>query len=149
MDTDIKYIDLRNETLNTIREAMKIASHLGSAEFVFYVKPTFVSGGFLSTKLIKLVTEAPPAGNQLLLNYMGLKNLKKTVDFAKSVLVNDGEAFVEEKHEPVVHTASAEALEEAAPTLETTEETETETTKKRGRKKALTTEEVTLTEGEE
>jgi hypothetical protein len=39
----------------------------------------------------------------MLLNFMGLKNLKKTLDFAKSILGETGEVEVEERYEPVVH----------------------------------------------
>jgi hypothetical protein len=40
--------------------------------------------------------ETPPS-SQFLLGLVDLKNLKKTVDFAKKMLVDDGEATVEER----------------------------------------------------
>jgi hypothetical protein len=121
-DKDIKLVDLSKENLNTVKEAVRIASTIGATGFRFYVNPSFVKNGLVVTKIVPMLTEPPPK-SQMLLNFAGLKNLKKTLDFAKAVLGEDGEVTVEEKHEPVVHATSA--VEEAAATIaeEPSEET--------------------------
>jgi hypothetical protein len=54
------------------------------------------------------------------MRFTDLKNLKKAVDFAKKVLVNDGEALVEEKTEPFIHaTAAVEEMATDAISVET------------------------------
>jgi hypothetical protein len=101
-DKDIKLVDLSKENLNTVKEAIRIGSALGATDFRFYVNPSFVKNGLVITKIVPLITEPPPK-SQMLLNFMGLKNLKKTLDFAKSILGETGEVEVEERYEPVVH----------------------------------------------
>lgn len=152
-DKDIKFVDLSKENLNTVKEAIRIASSLGAAGFRFYVNPSFVKNGLVITKIVSLITEPPPK-SQMLLNFAGLKNLKKTLDFAKSVLGEDGEVEVKERFEPVVHAVKAveeavaeKTAEEVAaegPSVEETEtaessaEVNTETTKRRKTKKITT-----------
>ena len=146
MESDIKLVDLTKENLNTVKEAIKIASSLGPTGFKFFVSKNFIRHGLVVTKIVPLSGDAPPK-SQLLMRFTDLKNLKKAVDFAKRVLVNDGEALVEERTEPVIHaTAAVEEMTTDALSLETeTTEVETsipedssstETSKKRGRKKA-------------
>lgn len=161
-DKDIKLVDLSKENLNTVKEAIRIGSAIGATDFRFYVNPSFVKNGLVITKVVPLITEPPPK-SQMLLNFAGLKNLKKTLDFAKSILGESGEVEVEERFEPVVHAvklmeeavaAEAVAAEEtAAETLaeaeevaeeepESTEaviELSTEVSKRRKSKKAAAT----------
>lgn len=160
MESDIKLVDLTKENLNTVKEAIKIASGLGPTGFKFFVSKNFIRHGLVVTKIVPLSGDAPPK-SQLLMRFTDLKNLKKAVDFAKKVLVNDGEAIVEEKAEPVIHaTAAVEEME--TETAESTTEPATaesgptdsldlsaeETPKKRGRKKTTTEVEVESTEEE-
>jgi hypothetical protein len=100
MDTDIKMVDLRKESLNNAKEAIRLASAMGAKNFKLFVNSTFVRNGLINGKIVPLSIEAPPK-TQLLLNLTDLKNLKKTVDFAKKMLVDDGEATVEEKEIPL------------------------------------------------
>jgi hypothetical protein len=135
-DTDIKNVDLRKETLNTVKEAIRIASAINPLEFIFYVNPNFVKNNLITTRIVKVVTEAPAFLDNPI-DYLALKNLKNTLDFAKKVLVEDGEAIVVEKAEPsnpVEESSPVADIPEAAETA--TEETPTETTKKRARKKS-------------
>ena len=110
METEIKLVDLRKENLGTVNQAIKIASTLGATNFNFFVNPSFIKNGLVTTKIVPIITTAPPASQEVL-DFTALKNLKKTVDFAKKVLVEDGEVTVTEKDEPVVHatTLAAEA----------------------------------------
>ncbi|NDB81556.1 MAG: hypothetical protein EB127_02220 [Alphaproteobacteria bacterium] len=147
-DKDIKFVDLSKENLNTVKEAIRIASSIGASGFRFYVNPSFVKNGLVITKIVSLITEPPPK-SQMLLNFAGLKNLKKTLDFAKSVLGEDGEVTVEEKHEPVVHATTAveeapavldeEAPADATPATDAEDSAEVEPAKKRKTKKATAT----------
>lgn len=125
MDTDIKLIDLRKENLNNVKEAIRLASALGAKNFKLFVNPMFVRNGLVSPRIVPMSIEAPP-GSQFLLSLVDLKNLKKTVDFAKKMLVDDGEATVEEKEIPVVLSASVAAA--AAPVVATVIEPEKLTT---------------------
>lgn len=142
MESDIKLVDLRKQSLKVVKESIKIAESLGAAAFRFYVNPTFIKNGLVVTSIVKLVGEVPPA-TQYLIDFAGLKNLKATVDFAKKVLVDDGEANVEEREE-LSYSSSSEEITEEEPvqdaedsqeTLVIEEETPT-LPKKRGRKKA-------------
>lgn len=159
-DKDIKLVDLSKENLNTVKEAIRIGSAIGATGFRFYVNPSFVKNGLVITKIIPLITEPPPK-SQMLLNFTGLKNLKKTLDFAKSILGEDGEVEVEERFEPVVHAVKAveeavaaeqaepateptaeETAEEEVESAETATESTTEPSKRRKSKRvAATTEE--------
>jgi hypothetical protein len=114
VDTDIKLVDLRKENINTVREAIKIASSLGAADFLLYVNPNFVKNGLVVTKVAKLVTTDPP-NTQEILNFVGLKNLKNTLDFAKKVLGATGEVTVPDEIEDAAPiTAPAEKTDESA-----------------------------------
>jgi hypothetical protein len=125
MEADIKLVDLRKETLGTVREAIKVAATLGPAGFKFYVNKNFIKNGLIITKIVPVTGDEPPK-TQDILNYMGLKNLKKTLEFAKKVLVEDGEVTVEEKFATVVHaTEVADPKIEASPS-ETLSETAAE-----------------------
>ena len=119
-DKDIKLVDLSKENLNTVKEAIRIGSAIGATGFRFYVNPSFVKNGLVITKVVPLITEPPPK-SQMLLNFAGLKNLKKTLDFAKSILGESGEVEVEERFEPVVH--AVKAVEEAVAAEEAAAET--------------------------
>ena len=114
MDTDIKLIDLRKENLNNVKEAIRLASALGAKNFKLFVNPMFVRNGLVSPRIVPMSIEAPPS-SQFLLSLVDLKNLKKTVDFAKKMLVDDGEATVEEKEILVV--IPAPVAEAAAPVV--------------------------------
>lgn len=152
MESDIKLVDLRKQSLKVVKESIKIAESLGADAFRFYVNPTFIKNGLVITSIVKLIAEAPPA-TQYLIDFAGLKNLKATVDFAKKVLVDDGEATVEEREETStpVHSenASQELHEEETKYADETEDTPlaAEATlaspKKRGRKKAVAESEAT------
>jgi hypothetical protein len=96
METDIKLIDLRKENLNNVKEAIRLASALGAKNFKLFVNPMFVRNGLVSPRIVPMSIETPPS-SQFLLGLVDLKNLKKTVDFAKKMLVDDGEATVEER----------------------------------------------------
>lgn len=122
-DKDIKLVDLSKENLNTVKEAIRIGSAIGATGFRFYVNPSFVKNGLVITKVVPLITEPPPK-SQMLLNFAGLKNLKKTLDFAKSILGESGEVEVEERFEPVVH--AVKAVEEAVAAEEAAAETPAE-----------------------
>ena len=143
MESEIKLVDLRRETLATVREAIKIASSIGAGGFKFYVDKNFVKNGLVVTKIVPLSTDVPPA-SQLMLNFAGLKNLKKTLDFAKKILGDAGEVeVVERTPAPVVATveeaasaAEPEAAEAPAEEAPIAEEVAAEPTKKKGRKKA-------------
>jgi len=147
MESEIKLVDLRRETLATVREAIKIASSMGAGGFKFYVDKNFVKNGLVVTKIVPLSTDVPPP-SQLLLNFAGLKNLKKTLDFAKKILGEAGEVEVTERTPHVADAApvAAPAAEEVvveAPTeaaveeAEVAEEAVADAPKKRGRKKAV------------
>lgn len=143
MESEIKLVDLRRETLATVREAIKIASSIGAGGFKFYVDKNFVKNGLVVTKIVPLSTDVPPA-SQLMLNFAGLKNLKKTLDFAKKILGDAGEVeVVERTPAPVVATieeaasaAEPEAAEAPAEEAPIAEEVAAEPAKKKGRKKA-------------
>jgi hypothetical protein len=146
MESDIKLVDLRKQSLKVVKESIKIAESLGADAFRFYVNPTFIKNGLVITSIVKLIAEAPPA-TQYLIDFAGLRNLKATVDFAKKVLVDDGEATVEEREETTTRAHSEEASQELHEE-ETKDADETEDTpvvsevamaspKKRGRKKAV------------
>jgi hypothetical protein len=96
METDIKLIDLRKENLNNVKEAIRLASALGAKNFKLFVNPMFVRNGLVSPRIVPMSIETPPS-SQFLLGLVDLKNLKKTVDFAKKILIDDGEATVEER----------------------------------------------------
>lgn len=147
MESEIKLVDLRRETLATVREAIKIASSMGAGGFKFYVDKNFVKNGLVVTKIVPLSTDVPPA-SQLLLNFAGLKNLKKTVDFAKKILGEAGEVEVAEKTPHVADAAPVAAFvpaetaveapaEAAVEEAEIAEEAVADVPKKRGRKKAV------------
>lgn len=144
MESEIKLVDLRKETLATVREAIKIASSMGAGGFKFYVDKNFVKNGLVITKIVPLSTDSPPS-SQLMLNFIGLKNLKKTLDFAKKILGEAGEVEVTERTAPIVDaTPVAAAVEEVAvetpaepvEEVQTAEEVVADAPKKRGRKKA-------------
>jgi len=133
VDTDIKVVDLRKETLNTVKEAIRIASAINPLEFVFYVNPHFVKNNLITTRIVKVVTEAPTLLDNPI-DYIALKNLKNTLDFAKKVLVEDGEASVKEQE--VIHEApalKAELVEDAP--MEDGIAPEIETPKKKNKRK--------------
>ena len=117
MEADIKLVDLRKETLGTVREAIKVAATLGPAGFKFYVNKNFIKNGLIITKIVPVTGDEPPK-TQDILNYMGLKNLKKTLEFAKKVLVEDGEVTVEEKFVAVVHATQVADPKMDAPAAE-------------------------------
>ena len=152
MESDIKLVDLRKQSLKVVKESIKIAESLGADAFRFYVNPTFIKNGLVITSIVKLIAEAPPA-TQYLIDFAGLRNLKATVDFAKKVLIDDGEATVEEREETPtpVHSekASQELHEEETKDADETQDTPAvaEATlaspKKRGRKKAAAESEAT------
>jgi hypothetical protein len=134
MESDIKLVDLRAQSLRVVKECIKIAESLGATSFRFYVNPTYIRNGLIVTSIVKLIGEAPP-DTQYLIDLAGLKNLKATVDFAKKVLIDDGEANVEEREElfvPVVPRATEESEKEQD---STPMPTQTPAPKKRGRKK--------------
>jgi len=108
MESEIKLVDLTKENVSTVNDAIRLASGMTPTNFLFYVKKNLVRNGLVTTKIVPMSTEAPPTTGYLI-NYEGLKNLKKTLDFAKKILGDDGEVAVDEKSEPVVH-----AVEEAA-----------------------------------
>jgi hypothetical protein len=116
MEADIKLVDLRKDTLGTVREAIKIASTIGATGFKFFVNKNFIKNGLIITKIVPVTGDEPPK-TQDILNYAGLKNLKKTLEFAKKVLVEDGEVTVEEKFTPVIHAAQTlqEKVEDSLP----------------------------------
>lgn len=141
MESDIKLVDLRKQSLKVVKESIKIAESLGAAAFRFYVNPTFIKNGLVVTSIVKLIGEVPPA-TQYLIDFAGLKNLKATVDFAKKVLVDDGEANVEEREDLLSTSKPKEPTEDqpvkdAEDTQEvlTTQEETPVSPKKRGRKK--------------
>lgn len=111
MEADIKLVDLRKDTLGTVREAIKIASTIGATGFKFFVNKNFIKNGLIITKIVPVTGDEPPK-TQDILNYTSLKNLKKTLEFAKKVLVEDGEVTVEEKFVPVIH--ATQTIEEKA-----------------------------------
>ena len=144
MESEIKLVDLRRETLATVREAIKIASSMGAGGFKFYVDKNFVKNGLVITKIVPLSTDVPPP-SQLMLNFVGLKNLKKTLDFAKKILGEAGEVEVTERTAPIVDAApvaaaveeiAVEAPAEAVEEVQAAEEVVADAPKKRGRKKA-------------
>ena len=116
MEADIKLVDLRKDTLGTVREAIKIASTIGATGFKFFVNKNFIKNGLIITKIVPVTGDEPPK-TQDILNYAGLKNLKKTLEFAKKVLVEDGEVTVEEKFTPVIHATQTlqEKVEDSLP----------------------------------
>lgn len=131
MESDIQLVDLHKQSLKVVKESIKIAESLGAANFRFYVNPTYIRNALVVTSIVKLIGEVPPA-TQYLIDFAGLKNLKATVDFAKKVLIDDGEANVEEKDMPSLlapvkdssHTEDVATVTEEAPAP-----------KRRGRKK--------------
>jgi hypothetical protein len=142
MESEIKLVDLRRETLATVREAIKIASSMGAGGFKFYVDKNFVKNGLVITKIVPLSTDVPPP-SQLMLNFAGLKNLKKTLDFAKKILGDAGEVEVVERTPapievaaPVEKATEPEVTEAPAEEAPIAEEPATEPAKKKGRKKA-------------
>lgn len=158
MESEVKLVDLSRENLNTVKEAIKIASGLGPAGFKFFVSKNFIRNGLVVTKIVPLSGDAPPK-SQLLMRFGDLKNLKNAVDFAKKVLVNNGEAIVEEKAEPIIHaTAAVEEMvtettaevtieAEATPVAEDSSEVQVaEAPKKRGRKKTTALDEADIAE---
>lgn len=148
MESEIKLVDLRRETLATVREAIKIASSMGAGGFKFYVDKNFVKNGLVITKIVPLSTDVPPP-SQLMLNFVGLKNLKKTLDFAKKILGKAGEVEVTERTAfiadaapvtaPAAEEVAVEAPAETAEEVEAAEEVVADAPKKRGRKKAAVT----------
>lgn len=127
---EIKLVDLRKETVNTVKEAIKIASSMGAAGFKLFVNPNFVKMGLVSTRIVPVSAEPPPK-TQLLLNFSGLKNLKQTLEFAKKMLGDAGEVEVAEKVSDVTLTTPlaeeadahvAEPMEKAAEAVAATEE---------------------------
>lgn len=130
LDTDIKVVDLRKETLNTVKEAIRIASAINPLEFVFHVNPHFVKSNLITTKIVKVETEAP-AFTANPLDYVALKNLKNTLEFAKKVLVEEGEVTVVEKEvAPPALEESAALVEEEVEVVPTEEEPKKKTRKK-------------------
>lgn len=109
---EIKLVDLRKENLNTVKEAIKLASSMGAAGFKLYVNPNFIKTGLVSTRIVPISGELPPK-SQLLLNFAGLKNLKNTIEFAKKILGDAGEVDVKEV-EPIT-SAIVPAAAEAPP----------------------------------
>lgn len=101
MEYEIKLVDLRKESLTTVKEAIRIASSLGAGGFKFFVNKNFIRNGLITTKIVPLATEPPPT-SQLLLDFTGLKNLKVTLDFAKKVLGEAGEIDVKEVETPAL-----------------------------------------------
>ena len=141
MDSEIKLVDLTKENLNTVKEAIKIACSMNADDFHLYVKPAFVKGGFVPTKLVHLVTDAPPAKSQMFINFTGLKNLKKTFDFAKQVLGDKGEVEVVERYEtPTI--AAVTFTEDAVVEEPTSEATATKKKSKKKSEEEISTEEV-------
>lgn len=112
METDIKLIDLRKENLNNVKEAIRLASALGAKNFKLFVNPMFVRNGLVSPRIVPMSIDTPPK-TQMLLSLVDLKNLKKTVDFAKKILTEDGEVTVEEKTTPVALAPTAVTLSDA------------------------------------
>lgn len=152
MESEIKLVDLRRETLATVREAIKIASSMGAGGFKFYVDKNFVKNGLVITKIVPLSTDVPPP-SQLMLNFVGLKNLKKTLDFAKKILGEAGEVEVTERTAPIADAAPVEevAVEtpaEPAEELEAVEEVVADAPKKRGRKKTVIADATDTTEAD-
>jgi hypothetical protein len=142
MESEIKLVDLRRETLATVREAIKIASSMGAGGFKFYVDKNFVKNGLVITKIVPLSTDVPPP-SQLMLNFTGLKNLKKTLDFAKKILGDAGEVEVVERTPapveeaaPIAEATEPEVTEAPAEEVAVAEEPAPEPAKKKGRKKA-------------
>lgn len=103
---EIKLVDLKKENLNTVKEAIKLASSMGAAGFKLYVNPNFIKTGLVSTRIVPMSGEVPPK-SQLLLNFAGLKNLKNTIEFAKKVLGDAGEIDVKEVETPTLAAAPA------------------------------------------
>jgi hypothetical protein len=112
---EIKLVDLRKENLNTVKEAIKLASSMGAAGFKLYVNPNFIKTGLVSTRIVPMSAELPPK-SQLLLNFAGLKNLKNTIEFAKKVLGDAGEIEVAER--PSLAVEATPVLEDLAPVAE-------------------------------
>lgn len=104
MESEIKLVDLTKENVSTVNDAIRLASGMNPTSFLFYVKKNLVRNGLVTTKIVPMSTETPPTTGYLI-NYEGLKNLKKTLDFAKKVLGDDGEVEVKEKEEPIIHAA--------------------------------------------
>ena len=176
MESDIKLVDLRKESLNVVREAIKLAASIDPTGFRLFINKNFIKAGLVTTKLVPVSDKEPPASQEVL-NLISLKNLKATLDFAKKTLGDAGEVDVIERPAPVLKQPEAPAtmpdliddedevfheqlafhseedstaeLEDAADSTKSEVEFEPEAPKKRGRKKALTTEETVLVEGEE
>lgn len=136
MESDIQLVDLHKQSLKVVKESIKIAESLGAANFRFYVNPTYIRNGLVVTSIVKLIGEVPPA-TQYLIDFAGLKNLKATVDFAKKVLIDDGEANVEEKDMPSLLTPAVTApVKDSSDTEDVATVTEEPPIpKRRGRKK--------------
>jgi hypothetical protein len=176
MESDIKLVDLRKESLNVVREAIKLAASIDPTGFRLFINKNFIKAGLVTTKLVPVSDKEPPASQEVL-NLIGLKNLKATLDFAKKTLGDAGEVDVVERPAPVLKQSEAPATmpdlvddedevfheelafhseedstaesEDTADSTESEVESEPEAPKKRGRKKASTTEETVLVEGEE
>ena len=175
MESDIKLVDLRKESLNVVREAIKLAAGIDPTGFKLFINKNFIKAGLVTTKLVPISDAEPPTSQQVL-NLVGLKNLKATLDFAKKMLGESGEVDVVERdtvpaksadtsatipdlvddEDEVFHEELAFHAEDDAPGTADAEEelpeseTEAEAPKKRGRKKtvAAETEVVTEKEGE-
>lgn len=148
MESEIKLVDLTKENVSTVNDAIRLASGMNPTNFLFYVKKNLVRNGLVTTKIVPMSTDAPPTSGYLI-NYEGLKNLKKTLDFAKKILGEDGEVEVEEKGEPVLHVApevtepASEPLDIEAPAEDPSDELAEEPSdetpkKKKGKKGTLT-----------
>ena len=105
---EIKLVDLRKENLNTVKEAIKLASSMGAAGFKLYINPNFIKTGLVSTRIVPVSGEIAPK-TQLLLNFAGLKNLKNTIEFAKKILGDAGEIDVKEVETPALAVAPTPA----------------------------------------
>lgn len=105
MEPDIKLVDLRKESLNVVREAIKLAASIDPTGFKLFINKNFIRAGLVTTKLVPVSDKEPPASQQIL-NLVGLKNLKATLDFAKKTLGEAGEVEVEERD--IAPTKSAE-----------------------------------------
>ena len=130
LDTDIKVVDLRKETLNTVKEAIRIASAINPLEFVFHVNPHFVKSNLITTRIVKIETEAP-AFTANPLDYIALKNLKNTLEFAKKVLVEEGEVTVVEKEVPRLATEESTPVTEEEVKVASAEEEPKKKTRKK------------------
>ena len=173
MESDIKLVDLRKESLNVVREAIKLAAGIDPTGFKLFINKNFIKAGLVTTKLVPISDAEPPASQEVL-NLIGLKNLKATLDFAKKTLGDTGEVDVVERPAPALKQPEAPATipdliddedevfheqlafhseedstaepEDTADSTESEVDSESKAPKKRGRKKTTVSEAVTARE---